>query len=428
MNPGQNSGRSREISEHAGGAASPAGNVPQVRASPVSGKGGRIAGRLQQIFARLEARAEAYVSGRHWLWEACLLAVLFSVLCSSGIDNRLYEINVNYSSGYYQKIQHPLRDLTLGADPRDHDAKLNFRLTVPVLLHLLRVSPGEHWVLPALTAAAICGLIAVSCRFAFRVTRDRVCGLFIALAVASTYIGSFGFTFCYDAIAIFQLALAMLPGTPWLLRSLLVFTAAFTDERAFVAAPLLIVQGLCFSAGGPGLRARLFNPRCLAVMGGMAAYCVGRAALGWYAGLRTPLDEIGLARIAANAPFWHAGVWFALEGGWLLVGLAGLALWQRRQFPALVAFVLAMCLSLGAGFAVLDVLRSTSYVFPGLLVALAVVAENDEPRLVRVYCFLAFLISAVGGNYSVWLGRIDWYQPLAVNFIQRVLNLFLPHA
>jgi hypothetical protein len=318
-----------------------------------------------------------------------------------------------------------LLDVGKAYEPWSHDAKLNFRLTVPVLLHLVHWPVEQRWILPVLTAAAICAIIFLSCIFATRVTRDRVCGLYVALGVACTYIGSFGFTMYYDAIAISQLALAMLPEIHWLLRGCLVFTAAFTDERALLASPILLVQSLCSAQPGTPLLKRCFSPQFLAVIGGAIAYCIGRFLLVKYAGLTSPTAGTGIANLLANLPYYHAGTWLALKGGWVLVVVAGISLWQRRQFGILAVFIFTASLSLGGGFCVEDIVRSTAYVFPALLVALLIISQNETTRWLRTYCLAAFVISAVAGNYNIWRSEITWFQPIAVKFFYRVLQFVL---
>ena len=379
---------------------------------------------LRRLLDRIFARSENFVAGRHWALEVLFLAILFTVLFSGGVDDDRLSLATNnrWAGAYFQKIEHPLLDVAKINPPESHEAKQNFRLTVPVILHLLRVSPNQRWILPMLCACGTCVLILLSCLFAFRVTGDRVCGLYAALATSSTYIGSFGFMMYYDTIALSQIALAMLPGTPWFFKGLLVFTAGFTDERAIPASLFLLVQALSSPPQVQTIRQRIMRLDFLGVLAGIAAYFVARLALQKFAGLTSPHEGIGLDQFVLNAPFWHAGAWLALKGGWLLVTVAAICLWQRRQIPALVAFACLIVLCVGSGFLVQDVLRSTSYVFPALLVALGVAATCETTRSMRIYCLAAFAISAITGNYNVWLGQITWLQPVAVRIFHSILH------
>jgi hypothetical protein len=414
MSNGDHDGRADAVPSHPAGGGLPA-SAPE---PPVSGF-------LQNLLTRVFARSANFVAGRYWLLETLFLAVLVSVLFSGGMDEGLWHVTNNYSAAYSSKIVHPLLDFARIYSPQTHDAKLNFRLTVPVVLHLLGVSQDQRWVLPALTACAACGIIFTSCLFAFRVTRDRVCGLYVALAVACTYIGSFGFLLYYDAIAIFQLAIAMLPGLHWSLKGFLVFTASFTDERAFLVSPFLLVQILCSTPAPGSVRARRLKPEALAVLGGMACYCVGRFALEKFAGLTSSQEGLTFEYFLFNFDFWHPGIWLALKGGWLLVGIALLSLCQRRQWLPLAAFASMTLLTLAGGLLVEDVMRSIAYVFPAFLIALMIVAAHEKIRWLRFYCLAAFLISLAAGNYNVWCGQITWFKPLAASALHSLLHAII---
>jgi hypothetical protein len=378
---------------------------------------------LRGLLARIIARSENFVAGRYWIWETFFLTVLFTILFSAGVDERFTVATGPYDAAYFQKIEHPLLDVAKIYSPDEHGYSINFRLTIPVILHVLHAPTHECMLFPALEACGTCALILFSCLYAFRVTGDRVCALYTALGVSCTYIGSFAFTMYYDSIAICQLALAMLPGMPSLARGFLVFTASFTDERAWFASFLLLAQPLCMPADNSrSLRERVLSGSFLSVCGGMAAYVIGRLALIRFAGLTPTRGGNGFGMLLHNAPFWHAGILLALKGGWLLVGVAAICLWQRRRFAGLTIMATFTCMSIGGGLMVGDVLKSTSYVFPALLVALGVAAECENLRRVRIYCLMAFVISALAGNYNVWLNQITWFQPLAVKGLNHLLH------
>jgi hypothetical protein len=361
----------------------------------------------RHLIAPITRRAEVFVSGRFWIIEVCFLATLFSMLFTGGVDEILYDLRVKYDAGYFLKIEHPLADVSKQFPASRHEAKLNFRLTVPVILHWLPVPVREWWFLPGLTVCAICSLLGLCCLFTYRITGDRVCGLWTTLGVASTYIGTFYTTRYYDAIAICQLLIAMLPGVHWSARGLMVFTAAFTDERAFVAAPLLLFAD---TTGRPmnGWR-HMTRPSSLAVIGGMAGYCLVRLLLEKYAGLGSPMGGVGLQTLALNARYWHSGVWFALGGGWLLVGLSMLSLRQEGRKLELWMFACAIAAPIFVGLMVLDVVRSTAYALPAVLVALTVLSRRETKARLKVWCLAAFVLSAVAADFCVFPN--PWHSP-----------------
>ncbi len=377
----------------------------------------------RDLIAPIMRRSEVFVSGRFWLLEVCLLAVLFSTLFTGGIDEIIYDTRVKYDQGYFLKIEHPLADVSKNFETGTHDAKLNFRLTVPVILHWLPVPYKDWWFLPGLTSCAICGLLALCCVFTYRVTGDRVCGLWVTLGVAATYIGTFYTTRYYDAIALCQLLLAMQPRLHWSMRGLLVFTAAFTDERAFVAAPLLLFADTTEPPRN-GWR-RFTQSSSAAVIGGMACYCAVRVLLAKFAGLGSPMGGAGLQTLVTNARYWHSTVWFALGGSWLLVGLCLLSLWRAGRKLELGMFICALATPLLVCLVVWDILRSAAYVLPAVLVALSVLGRRETTVRLRNWCLAAFLLSVVAGDFGVFPN--PWHTPpLVVKWLAGAIQVIAP--
>ena len=156
-----------------------------------------------------------------------------------------------------------------------------------------------------------------------------------------------------------------------------------------------------------------------------SCYCAGQLALEKFAGLTAPYQGLGLDHLLGNLDFWHPGIWLALKGGWLLVGVAVLSLGQRRQWVSLAALVTMTLMTLAGAFLVEDVVRSTAYVFPAFLTALMVVAAHEKINWLRLYCLAAFVISIAAGNYNVWRGQITWFKPLAASALYSLLHAIM---
>ena len=378
-------------------------------------------------------RTEQLTSGKFWMLKVFLACVGFSILFSGGIDFGLAERG-GFPVSYFQKAEHPLLDVTKIYPVNSHDANINFRLTVPVLMHVLGIH--NHAALPIVMVLAICGTLIISCLTAFQLTRDRVCACFIALNVAATYVGSFGFIWYFDAFAIFLLALATVPSLPWWLRAIVVFAASFTDERAFVASGFLLVSAFFLPISNDGWLAKLRKPNFLGVMAALVMYLAIRMYLGRLAGLHSPTGGTGPGAFVHHLQdLGHAAVWFALEGGWLLYGLAILALLANKEYISATVFLLITLGFLSFGLMIGDVLRSTVYIFPLVLISLAILSQYETSVKLRSYCLVAFLISAVGGNYNVYLEKITWFQPLAIHGLELLAQAaysaiysLLPHS
>lgn len=377
---------------------------------------------LKRQIDRVLAWATNFAASPFWVLKVVLLSIAFSVLCASGID--IARLKEGYPPSYYQKVEHPLLDMTHLYEPGSHEEKLNYRLTVPVLLHPLKLPEKLvlRVVLPALTIFGVCCVILFSCLVAFRITGDRVTSLFIALNAGSSYVGSFACIGFYDSIALAQVILAMLPGLNPAALGLLVFSASFTDERAFAACGLLLARELCVSANFAKL-SQVLTPRAVAIVFGLITYWLVRMLLIYGYGLNSTRKGIGPGTFVSHIQFWHPGTWFALKGGWFLFFLAVVAMWQHRQWIKIWILILVTTVVLGFGFMVGDLLRSTSYVYPVVFIALAIICQNEGKEMVRRYCFFAFIISAVAGSYNIFLGEITWFMPLPVMVINKLAHI-----
>lgn len=387
---------------------------------------------LKRLHTRIMLLLEQFTAGPNWVLKIFLAGILFSIFLSGGVDLGL--ASRSYPESYFQKIQHPLLDVAKIYGLNSHEANINFRLTIPVIFHFLGIH--QRWSLPLLTIIAICLILVITTLIAYQITRDRVSACLIALNVAATYVGSFGFIAYYDAIALCQVALAALPSMPWWGRGFLVFTASFTDERAFVASGFLLVGQLLVPDPKQAPDRWLSDRNVLAIGAAMLAYIAGRLALMKFAGLSSPTGGNGPGMLVnENFNFLHPATWYSLEGGWLFYVLAVYVLFARRQFWAGTGLLLACLGFLGFALMIGDVMRSTIYIFPLLFVSLEVVTRNECQPWLRTYCLAAFLISALGGNYNVYLGKITWFQPLLIHWLQLLgqvaydwLYDFLPHT
>jgi hypothetical protein len=359
---------------------------------------------LQTTASHCFRALEIFTAGRFWLVRTLGLSFLLSTLFSGGLDNRLYhpELESRYPDGYAQKIDHPLANVSQGVNAKLHAAKLNFRLTVPTLLHLLGGHASSLWLYPWLAVAAKALFLTLTCLFVQHLTGDRVCALLVCLSLAFSYIGSIGMLMYYDIFAQCQILAALLPWTPWPVQGLLAFTAAFTDERGALACSLLLAAPfVCpeWFAGQPARR----PVRCLAaIFIGLGAYLLGRFVLLHYCGLPNPMGDVGPTILAHNTRYWRTGCWLALEGNWLLVLLGMLALARQHQRLALAAFMACFFLIIGPSFVVLDWLRSVTYIFPAVLMALGILARSESRSALRLYCLLALLFCLLGGDFDLY--------------------------
>jgi hypothetical protein len=260
------------------------------------------------------------------------------------------------------KVDNPWFDYTRAFPAESNQAKRNFRITVPILAHAtgfgIRAVPAVRFTLQAVLI--VCLLLAAE-----RACGDRVAALAASLAVAGTYVGTsvwmddWGW---FDNCAQALMLLALVLRRPfWACAALM--AAAFTDERALIAAPLIALYH-AWTGGGRGL--------AWAPVAAVPGYLLARLLVG--AALRIATASAGIATADMVLPNLHVsalGAWSALEGGWLLVAIACLAAARAGSWRAAVFLALASAVPVMASVAVIDFSRSASYAFPATLAALA---------------------------------------------------------
>ena len=107
----------------------------------------------------------------------------------------------------------------------------------------------------------------------------------------------------YDAVAILLLLFAMAARRPAVAGAAL-FAAAWTDERALLAAPLVCLFALAQSE----------RPRCIAVLSGAAAYLGSRMWLANAWALHTTMAGVGIPIFLRDLHMAPLGLWAGLTG------------------------------------------------------------------------------------------------------------------
>jgi hypothetical protein len=265
------------------------------------------------------------------------------------------------------KVDNPWFDYTRAFPAESNQAKRNFRITVPVIAHAtglgIKAVPAVRFAFQVLLI--VCLLLAAE-----RACGDRVAALAAALAVAGTYVGTsvwmddWGwFDNCAQALMLLALALRR----PFWVGAA-VIAAAFTDERALVAVPLMAL----FHAWTGGRRGLVWAP-----VAAIPCYLLARVLIGAAFRIATASAGIGTAAmILPNLRVSTLGAWSSLEGGWLLVAVACLAALRIRNRIAALFLAVACLVPVAASVLVIDFSRSASYAFPATLAALALWASQ----------------------------------------------------
>lgn len=281
-----------------------------------------------------------------------------------------------------EKISHPFTQLETSADHSDHFEKLAFRFIPFVIANILHLNPvGLYFFQFAMGIIFPLVIWAV----VFDATKSMSIAATGAILINSLYCG-FSFFFdrvFFDAFAYFFLALAMFFNNRISILLLLIL-AAFTDERAIVAGGLVACWHLLRSDTLTMLEIKKW---LLFLLLFAATYVFLRLIIGHVTGLRMGANSVGIDNLKGNLPHITLLIWSIFEGGWFIVGLAGLTLIDKKSIPERFLFgACLLCLVgvFGAGMIVGDSIRSHQYAFPLLLIALGILGKHGGVIPLRV--------------------------------------------
>ncbi len=301
------------------------------------------------------------LSGKWWALKVALLLSAASYL----VQAPALEIKRNFFPVIERQGNNLLTPLPV-ANEAIHEAKLAFRLVPPMLVHFLRLSAGEYYVVQVMLGVATLAGIAW---LLHRAGYSRGWAAAITGGIVCTYMGSVWFIDTqpyFDAIAASALVLALCVMDP-----IVVFVGAsiamWTDERSLLALGVVALFHLY----------RRHRDGAIAAGAAVVAYVLVRLYLGAHYGLTTGKADIGPS---VFVDFWTGmplPMLLALEGLWAVVIVAYWRAFQARRWLVFAAGALTAA-SAGVSMMVNDVTRSTVYMLPGVLFAFVVLV--DMPR------------------------------------------------
>ncbi len=390
-----------------------------------------VAQSLSEYYLRAESLAfewlERLTSRRSWLWTGTFLTTCVCLILAFPSYQDLHP-EPSRAGKTWQAVLMKGEDLRWNVlekfGPSTNAARVNFRLTGPLLVQVFQLGIPE---LVAVQAAAGILLLAISHWLAWRLCGDRAAALLFALGIGATWAGATAFCELrgvFDGVALCLLA-AALASPNALLTMICVFLAAWTDERALVAFPLLlsslwVVHTSSQSGeGNKGNRGRLIA----GAIAGCGLHLVSRFLYANWARIPHRFDGNGLDVLLNQINNIPMGTWAGLEGGWILVCSAMLIACAREKKLWVLSFAVTIGLVLLVGHCVVDISRTTAFLLPALFGGLAVLSATESKLMVRRVVFLSSVVSLlwpmyyVGGKSTIW-----WVYPLPIQLIRLALG------
>lgn len=355
--------------------------------------------------------------GRLWVLKVVVLATVASLFFAFPSYDSL-----EFESGRMADVAQQIESLP-GFWQKEPVSSVAFRLTVPLAAQLLHIGLPGTLVLQFLAGIVLFYLLT---KLAEQITGDRVATLLFTLGVAFIYAGSTAFVELrgiYDSVALCLLVAAMYLRAPVTIAAA-TFLASFTDERAFLASGLVILWWAVRDSSLDQLTfSSFFTSRSIAVLIGGFAYLAARLYIAYNYNIGTLVEK-------ANDLHWlnqinniPMGVWTAFEGGWLLIVLASIALYNKKTYLFLTPYVLMLLVLIAVAMSQVDITRSMAYLLPGLPLALHVLYIDSAKKL-RFLVFVATTASFfwpayyAGGKSTIW-----WNYPLPLQLFRWLFRI-----
>lgn len=381
----------------------------------------------------LFCQIETALGGKYWVPKLLifsLLSVLFFALPSY---ERFWNPNNDYKSiwtAIANQIEHPLK--AGHYDPRSHEAKIAFRLFPALIGQLAPFSEPLSRVMFIFFVQHLCGVFffLMLIKWAYATVADKVSVFLVVYSFVFVYIGRcffYEFYPFFDGIAFFIMMMALCLKNPWAAFAVLSF-AYWTDERAVIASPLILLYHLLDRGGWQTLTPKqmLANYRTyIPYFATLGLYAVMRLVLQAEYDLHTPVGgraDAGFSVFLDQLSHIPLAVVLAYEGSWLLIGAAAYVFLTNRSYSLLASYLGILVIILVVSCCVWDVSRSVSYSFPALLIAFGLLANRYPIRYTRYVMLGILCFNLLIPTYKYHFHNFFWQVPAPLKLVHYFLG------
>jgi hypothetical protein len=332
-------------------------------------------------------------------------------------------------NAYKYKSTHLTSSLTQ-YDPTTHEAKLVFRLSIPILIKFLGLNFISIYIFKF-----ILGILSLLLTYKItdNIVKDKVSSTFVTAGLAFIYFGRSGFVVfpTFDELAYFSVLLALYYPKPWLIF-ICCTISAWTDERSFIALPIVLIYYQILEplkSDNPNIIFNLKNilkpnKSSIAAISAIVFYTFLRLLLSYQYEMHLPPTISYFYYLKVNIPDLGFGIWSFLEGFWILVFLALVVLlWQKSYFLILIISA-QLIVSAVIACSVGDITRSGSCIVPMIFVFLLIIKNNIGNQLLRNVLFLCFFVCFVFPSHYI-VGDLVMEEPLYYEILHFILKRLL---
>ena len=357
---------------------------------------------LSHIHQQFYEKLSHILDTKHWKFYIVSLSV-FSILFFSfpyykRITDELQQKQDRYLKWQHLKAHaaHPFTQIE--APPESHQAKLTFRLTMPLLMRALQYNIIAFYLCQALLGIAFCWVLA---DFSYKQFNNKILAGYITFGIANIYAGASFFVdtlASYDPFAYFFLLAAIAYRNPFSIFSMIQL-AAWTDERGLIASCFVYIFWLLnlhdFSKNITFNSLFKFSSQLIAIIGSWLTYLILRFGLSYFIGLYTPTGDVGFDIFIENIKLSGIGVWTGLEGFWLLILILLIVLLYKKDYLLISILAFATFIITFTAVVVYDITRSISHLY--LLIPIACyilhrkISEKELYKVILASTTVSFL-------------------------------------
>tara|TARA_B100000427_G_scaffold327556_1_gene338575 strand:- start:688 stop:1800 length:1113 start_codon:yes stop_codon:yes gene_type:complete len=315
-----------------------------------------------------------------------------------------YSLEYKNWSAQYEKSSNIFSNIDR-ASGYSHKAKINVRITVPILIRLLDLSPMGLILFKNITGIIFIFLIL---KLFFLITDDK--NLSILLTFSCAFVG-FGKASTIDPSQIFDGLSLTLVLLSFLLRNpiliiLCLVCGFFNDERTIISAFLFALYYFQFKKQ---FNNKHDNKYPLITFLSFIIFIVGRAYMQFSLSMEAPIDGVGFKTFLSQINAIGMSYFMFLEGFWIIIIYALYFGWNtNKKNPLFILTAISFFIGSFASFFVIDHGRSLYYSYPIIFFGLSYLKPliNDEKfkSLILATLISCMLIPTVGfgGKSSYW--------------------------
>jgi hypothetical protein len=365
---------------------------------------------------------EKFTASTNWLFKLCVLCFvlsLFSAFPSYDVYWRGVEFKSSWDA-FYRQIENPLKYYNY--DSNSHEAKMAFRIFVPLLAHALNLNAASVFFLQYISLILFFFLTGL---LIWKITADKVSTFILTLSCSFIFTGNVlvsDLRAIFDGVAFTLLCLAMCSKQS-LIIFLAVFFAGFTDERALISSSLIylwfsITEQELFSVT---LKSFFnFNYKNLVIIWAWIAYFTCRYLLISLFDFKTQAGGTTFFREQINN--LPIGIASSLEGFWIVVLISLVYLLYKKRWLLSAVYIGLMSMIIFVAMSVIDITRSMAYITPAIFISLYIISKVESVCAIRNISFVVLIICLFPTYYVEGKDRVQLFYPLPLQIIRVITS------